>query len=140
LRQELKEVVVPMSIRDFSALVEKAKVVENLNNSSKVAKPQMVGGPFKSKSRYEDKKKPYSRSQSFSSGGSNPQLPPNVKCFRCRRPHMIRFCPHSVSKVICGKCHKYGHVTKDYCTRLEAPNVSGGKQVHQGNKHKPKST
>jgi len=30
LKQELKEVVIPMSIRDFPALVEKAKVVESL--------------------------------------------------------------------------------------------------------------
>jgi len=100
----------------------------------------MVGGPFKSKSRYEDKKKPYSRLQSSNSEGSNPQLPPNVKCFKCRRPHMIRFCPHSVPKVICGKCHKYGHVTKDCRTRLEAQNVSRGQLVHQGNNHKPKAT
>jgi len=51
LRQELKEVVVPMSIKEFPALVEKAKVMENLKNSSKVDKPWMVGGPSKSKSR-----------------------------------------------------------------------------------------
>ena len=31
--------IVPLSIREFLALVEKAKVVENLKNSSKVAKP-----------------------------------------------------------------------------------------------------
>jgi len=32
LKQELKEVVIPMSIRDFPALVEKAKIVESLKN------------------------------------------------------------------------------------------------------------
>jgi len=46
LKQELKEVVIPMSIRDFPALVEKSKVVESLKSSSKLAKPQ-VGGPSK---------------------------------------------------------------------------------------------
>jgi len=34
LRHELKEVVVPMSIRKFPTLVEKAKMVESLTNSS----------------------------------------------------------------------------------------------------------
>jgi len=139
LRQELKEVVVPLSIREFPALVEKAKVVENLENNGKVVKPQMVGGPSKSRPRYEDKKKPYSRTQSFSGGRSNSQFPPNVKCFRCGGPHMIRFCPHPTPNIICGKCHQYGHVTKDYHTRLEAPNLNGGQQVQQGNNNKPRA-
>jgi len=39
LKQELKEVVIPMSIRDFPTLVEKAKVVESLKSSSRLAKP-----------------------------------------------------------------------------------------------------
>jgi len=51
LRQELKEVVVSISIREFLALVEKAKVVENLKNNGKVVKPQMVGRPYKSRRR-----------------------------------------------------------------------------------------
>jgi len=42
--------------------------------------------------------------------------------------------------VICGKCHTYGHVTKGYCIRLEALNVSGGQQVQQGNNKKPRAT
>jgi len=103
-----------MSIREFSVLVEKVKVVENLKSSSKVAKPQMVGGP-------------------------NPQLPPNVKYFRCGRLHMIRFCPHPAPNVICGRCHKYGHVAKDCHTKLEVPNVNGGQQVQQGNNQKPRA-
>jgi len=89
----------------------------------------MVGEPSKSRPRNEDKKKPYSRPQSFSSEGSNPQLPPNVKCFRCGGQHMIRFCPHLTPNMICGKCHRYGHVMKDRRTILEAPNASGGQQV-----------
>ena len=119
LRQKLKEVVVPFSIREFPALVEKANMVENLKNSGKVVKPQMVGGHFKSRPRYENKKKPYSRPQSFGGGGSNPQLPLTVKCFRCGRLHTIRFCPNPALNVICGKCHRYGHVTKDCHTRLK---------------------
>ena len=117
--------VVPLSIREFPALGEKAKVVESLKNSSKVAKPQMIGGPSKSRPRYEDKKRPYSRPQSFSSGGFNPQLPPNVKCIRCGGPHMIRFCPYPTSNVTCDRCHKYGHATKDCRVRFGVPSSSG---------------
>ena len=67
LKQELKEVVIPMSIIDFPPLVEKAKVVESLKSSSRLAKPQ-VGGPSKSMPKYEDRKKPYFRPQSYSCG------------------------------------------------------------------------
>jgi len=42
---------------------------------------------------------------------------------------MIRFCPHLTPNMICGKCHRYGHVMKDRRTILEAPNASGGQQV-----------
>jgi len=72
LNQELTEVVIPMSIRDFPTLVKKTKVVESLKSSNKLAKPQ-VGGPYKSMHKYEDRKKPYFRPQSYSSGRPNSQ-------------------------------------------------------------------
>jgi len=139
LRQELKEVVVPLSIREFPALMEKAKVVENLKNSGKVVKPLMVGGPSNSRLRYEDKKKSYSRLQCFSSGGSNPKLPPSVKCFRCGGQRMITFCPYSTLNVTCDKYHKYGHATKDCHVRFGVPSSSGVQQVQQNNNQKPKA-
>jgi len=74
--QEFKEVVIPMSIRDFLATVEKAKVVESLKSSSRLAKPQ-VRGPSKNMPKYEDRKKPYFRPQSYSSGRPNSQSPPS---------------------------------------------------------------
>jgi len=70
LKQEHKEVVIPMSIRELPALVEKAKMVESLKSSRRAIRPQMVGGPSRSTPKYEDKKTPYSRPQSFRSGGS----------------------------------------------------------------------
>jgi len=132
LKQELKEVVIPMSIRDFPALVEKAKVVESLKNISRLAKPQ-VGGPSKSMPKYEDRKKPYFRPQSYRR--PNSQSPPSFKCFRCGGPHVVRFCPHSVPNVTCDRCHRYGHATKDCRARLLVPNITG---VQQNNKKKPK--
>ena len=136
LKQELKEVVIPMSIRDFPALVEKAKVVESLKSSSRISKPQ-VGGPSRSTPKYEDKKKPYSRPQSFRSGGPTSQLLPNVKCFRCGGEHIVKFCPHLVPNVTCVRCHIYGHATKDCRARLPVPNIIG---VQQNNNHKPRAT
>jgi len=135
LKQELKEVVIPMSIRDFLALVEKAKVVESLKSSSRLAKPQ-VGGPSRSTPKYEDKKKPYSRSQYFRSGGPTSQLLLNVKCFRCGGKHIVKFFPHSVSNVTCDRCHRYGHATKDCRARLPVPNITG---MRQNNNQKPRT-
>jgi len=69
-----------MSIRDFLALVEKAKVVESLKSTSRLPKPQ-VRGPSKSMPKYEDRKKPYLRPQSYSSGRPSSQSPPSFKCY-----------------------------------------------------------
>ena len=135
LKQELKEVVIPMSIRDFPALVEKAKVVESLKNSSRLAK----GGPSKRMPKYEDRKKPYFKPQSYSSGRPSSQSPPNFKCFRCRGPHVVRFFPHLVSNVTCDRCYRYGHATKDCHVQLGAPNFGGVQQVQQNSNKKPKA-
>ena len=131
LKQELKEVVIPMSI------MEKTKVVESLKISSRLAKPQ-VGGPSKSMPKYEDRKKSYFRPQSYSSGRSSSQSPPSFRCFRCGGPHVVRFCPHSVSNVTCDRCHKYGHATKDCRVQLGAPNSGGVQQVQQNSNKKPR--
>jgi len=131
--------VIPMSIRNFPALVEKAKVVDSLKSSSRLAKP-LVGGPSnKSMPKYEDRKKPYFRPQSYSSGRPNSQSPPSFKCFRCGGPHVVRFCPHSVLNVKCDRYHKYGHAKKDCRVQLGAPNSSGVQQVQQNSNKKPKT-
>ena len=135
LKQEHKEVVIAMSNRDFPAVVEKGKVVESLKSSSGLAKPQ-VGGPSKSMSKYEDRKKPYFRPQSYSSGKPNSQSPHSFKCFRCSGPHVIRFCPHLVSNVTSDRCHRYGHATKDYHVQLRARNSGGVQKVQQNNNKK----
>jgi len=110
-----------MSISDFPTLVEKAKEVESLKSRSRLAKPQ-VGRPSKSMTKYEDRKKPYFKPQSYSSGRPSSQSPPSFKCFRCSGPHVVRFCPHSVSNVTCDRCHRYGHTIEDCCVQLGAPN------------------
>jgi len=77
-RHELKELIIPISIREFHALVEKAKVVESLNNSSKISQSQ-AGRLIKSKFKQNDNKKPYFKPQFSKSRGSNSQSPANVR-------------------------------------------------------------
>jgi len=108
-----------MSVRDFPTLVEKAKIVESLKISSRLAKPQ-VQGPSKSMPKYEDRKKPYFRPQSYSSGRPSSQSPSIFRCFICGWPH-VRFFPHPVSNVTCDKCHRCGHATKE--CRVEPSSV-----------------
>nr|KYP46798.1 hypothetical protein KK1_031570 [Cajanus cajan] len=60
LKQKLKRVVVPMAITEFSALVEKAKVVERLEGGNRVMKT--AEGPAGSK-RGGSQRKPYDRPQ-----------------------------------------------------------------------------
>ena len=119
-----------MSIRNFPALMEKAKVVESMKSNSRAIRPQMVRGPSISTPKYEDKRKPYFIPQSFRSGGPTSQLLPNVKCFRCGGEHIVKFFPHPMPNVTCDRCHRYGHATKDCRDRLPVPN----------NNHKPRAT
>nr|KYP61862.1 hypothetical protein KK1_016374 [Cajanus cajan] len=60
LRQDLKRVVVPMAITEFSTLVEKAKVVERLEGGNRVMKT--AEGPAWSK-KGGGQRKPYDRPQ-----------------------------------------------------------------------------
>jgi len=124
-----------MSIRNFPALMEKAKVVESMKSNSRAIRPQMVRGPSISTPKYEDKRKPYFIPQSFRSGGPTSQLLPNVKCFRCGGEHIVKFFPHPMPNVTCDRCHRYGHATKDCRARLLVPNSTG---VQQNNNKKPR--
>ncbi|XP_020209354.1 uncharacterized protein LOC109794311 [Cajanus cajan] len=85
LKHELKRVVVPMTITEFLALVEKEKVVERLKGGNWVTKT--TEGPVGSKR-----------------GGAT-----TLRCYRCSGPHFIRDCPHTESK--CFRCGQMGHVS-----------------------------
>jgi len=63
--------VAPLSIKDFAALVEKARVMEKMKQEvegQRLPQQQMIGGPFGSKPRHEERKKPYDRSHHQSQG------------------------------------------------------------------------
>nr|KYP47819.1 hypothetical protein KK1_030515 [Cajanus cajan] len=115
LKHELKRVVVPMAITEFSALVEKAKVVERLEGGNRVTKT--VEGPAGSK-RGRNQRKPYNRPQPQQGGpvirqpcgatsGGRQGGGATLRCYRCAGPHFVRDCPHTENR--CFKCHQMGH-------------------------------
>jgi len=70
-RGDLRLMVAPQSIKDFAALVEKARVMENIRVEVGTQRPsqQRVGGPSGSRHRHEERRKPYTRPH-FQSQGS----------------------------------------------------------------------
>jgi len=63
LRGDLRLMVVLLSIKDFAALVEKARVMEKMKVEVKTqhSSQQRVGGPSGSRHRHEERRKPYIR-------------------------------------------------------------------------------
>jgi len=59
--------VAPLSIKDFAALVEKARVMEKMKREVEGQRPQQpqppqrIGGPSGSKPRHEERRRPYDR-------------------------------------------------------------------------------
>uniref|UniRef100_A0A151UES5 CCHC-type domain-containing protein n=2 Tax=Cajanus cajan TaxID=3821 RepID=A0A151UES5_CAJCA len=117
LKYDLKRVVVPMTIIEFPALVEKAKVVERLEGGNRGVKT--AEGPSGSK-KGGNQKKPYDRPQphqggpvirqpSGAAGGGGQGGGAALRCYRCGRSHMIRDCPHTENQ--CFRCQQMGHVS-----------------------------
>ena len=94
LRGDLKLMVAPLSIKEFPAFVEKARVMEKLKAEVEAQQQpqQKVGGPLRSTSRQDDKRKPYSRSQpqgsSRFSRQSHQHQSHRLQCYYCGGPHM----------------------------------------------------
>ena len=63
LRGDIRLMVAPLSIKDFAALVEKARVMERMKVEVEAQQQpqQRVSRPFESRPRDEEKKKPYAR-------------------------------------------------------------------------------
>jgi len=65
LRGDICLIVAPISIKDFAALVEKARVMEKMKNEveGQCSQQQRIGGSSGSKPRHEERRKPYDRPQ-----------------------------------------------------------------------------
>ncbi|KAG2384108.1 uncharacterized protein HKW66_Vig0151290 [Vigna angularis] len=101
LRHELMKMIVPLEIKKFPALVEKAKKLEKIEvNPNRIMKVQKDKFPAK-----EQLRKPYLKPQQPIYG--------SVKCYECGGPHYRRECPKLSGKKNdakkCFNCNKPGH-------------------------------
>ncbi|XP_027912630.1 uncharacterized protein LOC114172246 [Vigna unguiculata] len=64
LRGDIRLMVARLSIKDFAALVEKARMMEKMKNEVEgqhPQQPQRIGGPSRSKPKHEERRRPYDR-------------------------------------------------------------------------------
>ena len=146
LRGDLKLMVTPLSIKEFPALVEKARVMEKLKAEVEAQQrsQQKVGGPSGSTSRQDDRRKPYSRPPPQGPRRFSPQPPQSPqhqssqhlshrpRCFQCGGPHMRSACPQLGNRRACYKCGQEGHIIRDCPTgRSTVPRLSAQSQPQQ---------
>jgi len=116
--------VAPLSFKDFSALVEKATVMEKTKNEvegQRPQQPQRIGRPFGSKPGHDERRKPYDRPPHQPQGSRG--LPPKqgrVQCYICGGPHLRSACPCMEGYRRCNNCGKEGHFGKDCPTIARA--------------------
>jgi len=113
LRGDIRLMVARLSIKDFAALVEKARVMEKMKNEVEgqcPQQPQRIGGPFGSKPRREERRRPYDRPhhQPQASRNFSPQQG-QVQCYICRGPHLRSSCPRMEGYCRFNNCGKEGH-------------------------------
>ncbi|XP_027912926.1 uncharacterized protein LOC114172953 [Vigna unguiculata] len=96
LRGDIRLMVAPLSIKDFAALVEKARVMERMKVEMEAQQQpqQRVSGPSGSRLRVEEKRKPYARPHPQPQGSGGSSFPPSrIQCYHCGGPHAKNFCP-----------------------------------------------
>ncbi|XP_017434517.1 uncharacterized protein LOC108341327 [Vigna angularis] len=124
LRGEIKLLVKGLSIKEFSALVEMARVMEKtkLEVDSQRSQPLKVGGPVMSRGGSSSRRTPYPRPPSHGPRGSSSQAfvssgPSNssggVKCYSCGGPHLQLVCPRMSGYRRCNICRVEGHFARD---------------------------
>ena len=119
LRGDLKLMVAPLSIKEFPALVEKARVMEKLKAEIEAQQrpQQKVVGPSRSMSRPDDRRKPYSRPQPQGSKKFSPQSHQHhshrSQCFHCEGPHMRSACSQLGGRQTCHRSGQEGHFLRD---------------------------
>ncbi|XP_017420298.1 uncharacterized protein LOC108330321 [Vigna angularis] len=125
LRGDIKLLVTALSIKEFPALVEKARILEKTKTEveSQQRQPPRAGGPDVSRGSFGARRTPYSRSSSSSgsrgssspSSGSSSHLGPqgSISCYNCGGPHMKLVCPQLVGLRKCNQCGREGHYERD---------------------------
>ena len=123
LRGDICLMAAPLSIKDFAALVEKARVMERIKMEVEAQQQpqQRVIRPSESRPRVEEKKKPYSRPHPQpreSIGFSSP--PSRIQCHHCGGPHVKSFCPQLSGFRKCNHYGMEGHFGRDCPTLRRA--------------------
>jgi len=115
LRGDFRLMVAPLSIKDFAALVERARVMERMKAEveAQQVQQQKASGSSRSRSRVEERKKPYFRPQPQVARGFTPQQSSVPRCYQCNEPHLRSACPQLASTRRCHGCGKTGHLVKD---------------------------
>jgi len=112
LRGDIRLMVAPLSIKDFAALVEKARVMKRMKVEVEAhhQPQQRVSGPSGSRPRVEEKNKPYARPHPQPQGSRGlSSSPSRIQCHHCGGPHVKSFCPQLSGFRRCNHCGKEGH-------------------------------
>ncbi|XP_047175074.1 uncharacterized protein LOC124842604 [Vigna umbellata] len=123
---DIKLLVTVLSIKEFPALMEKARILvkTKMEVESQQRQPPRVGGPNISRGSFGARRTPYSRSSSSSgslgssspSSGSSSHSGPQglISCYNCGGPHMKSVCPQLVGLMKCNRCRREGHYERDF--------------------------
>jgi len=121
LRGDIRLMVAPMSIKDFAALVERAKVMERMKVEVEAQQQsqQRVSGPSGSRPRVEEKRKPYARPHPQPQGSRGFSSPPSkIQCYHCGGSHGKNLCSHLSGFCRCNHCGREGHFGRDCPTLM----------------------
>ncbi|XP_027931804.1 uncharacterized protein LOC114187692 [Vigna unguiculata] len=150
LRGNIRLMVAPLSIKDFAALVEKARVMERIKVEVEAQQPpQRVSRPSGSRLRVDEKKKPYARPHPQPQGSRGfPSPPSRIQCYHCGGPHGKNFCPQLSGFRRCNHCGREGHFGRD-CPTLrrtgarpspQTPSQTSGQTQQRRGGSRPQAT
>jgi len=143
LRGDLHLMVAPLSIKDFAALVEKVRVMEKMKVEVETQPPhqQRVGGPYRSKHKHEERRKPYTRPHSHSQGSrESSSQQGKIQCYQCAGSHKRNVYSQLADFKRCNNCGREGQFGRDCptlaravtCPPVQTP--AQNQQRHRGNK------